>query len=108
MTRAEAILKWETGIEFISKATTVEEPNPNPPKTTTYGCWDAFLSARHSDLVMGVTNLKSVLAAGLIDAPTGAQYAQIAAITERAAYWAALKQFGVDYITAHPEKFPVQ
>ena len=105
MTRAEAIANWQNGIEFISKATTVESPDPpDPPtKVTTYACWHTYLTARKSEFTAGSTLLKSVLMEYAFNPPT---YSQIEAITDRASYWAALKQYGVDHITAHPEIFP--
>lgn len=105
MTRAEAIANWQNGIEFISKASTVEEPNPPhaPSKVTTYTCWNNYLTERKGDFTSGLTLLKAVLMEKVFDPP---DYSQIETITDRSAYWAALKQYGVDHITAHPEIFP--
>mgnify|MGYP006291389861 CR=1 FL=1 len=106
MTRDDAIANWQQGINLVSKATTVEEPFvENPPKVNSVTCWNNWFNDRKNEFLAGVTLLKSVVAEGPLDPPN---YTEIAAITEIAPYWTYLKQFGVDFINAHPEIYPVE
>lgn len=106
MNRDDAIANWQQGINLVSKAVTVSEPEPtNPPKVNSVTCWHNWFSARKNEFVAGITLLKAVITEGLLDPPN---YTEVEAITETASYWAYLKQYGEDFITDHPEIFPVE
>lgn len=106
MTRAEALANWQQGIGLMEKATTVEEPqNTQTPKVNSISCWDNFFNARKSEFIAGATLLRSVYS---VQPPDPPDYAEIAAITEIAAFWSYMNQYGQDYITNHPEYFPIE
>ena len=106
MTRDDAIANWQQGITLVSKATTVQAPpEQNPPKVNSIDCWNDWFIARKNEFVAGVTLLKSVSDAGPLDPPN---FSEVEAITEIESYWAYLKQYGVDFINAHPQMFPVE
>jgi hypothetical protein len=106
MTRAEALANWQQGIGLMEKATTVEAPqDTGSPKVNSVSCWDDFFDTRKSEFIAGATLLRSVYS---INPPDPPNYAEIEAITEIDAYWNYLLQYGQDYITNHPEHFPIE
>ncbi len=103
MTRNEAIANWQNGIDLISQAVTVTEPQPvDPGKANTVACWDNWFLARKGKFTSGISLLKTVYNQGPLQPP---DYNAIAQVTEISAYWTYLKQYGIDYIDAHPEIF---
>jgi hypothetical protein len=106
MTRAEALANWQQGIGLMEKATTVEAPQTPPnQKINAVSCWDGFFGARKMEFIAGATLLRSVYS---IHPPDPPNYAEIAAITEIEAFWNYLSQYGQDFITDHPEYFPIE
>lgn len=103
MTREEAIANWQNGIELVSRAVVVAEPQPvDPNKANTVACWNNWFTTRKGNFTAGIALLKSVYEQGPLNPP---DYSAIAQITDMSAYWAYLVQFGVDFIDAHPEIF---
>ena len=105
MTRAEAIANWQNGIDFISKATNVNKPAEPPTKVNSIACWNNWFIARKGNFTSGVALLKLVNDEGPLDPP---DYTELGAITEIAAYWTFLEEHGEQFITDHPEIYPIE